>query len=243
MILWQLLLNNPMAGIALLMTIVTLGWCLTSLRVQHNRLDRYLMALLGLIAAYLGLAILRNAGLWQYPGRGLGGALDTTIAAVCLLAVMILRFVTADRHNTKVALRVVEAAQPAPRPSKPLSMATERSVLAVFGIDVHGDINMWHNTAESFFGWRRDEVIGTHRPFIDRPLPETKDSQTAGIPRVLRLTTQNQAELKALVWQMPVPGEPNSLILVLETEESRQFDSIVSHAHAPALRAQVSAPA
>lgn len=227
MFLWHLLQTNPFSGLALAMTLGTLFWCLRLVRRQPTKTDRYLMGLLGLIAMYQGLHIVQNAGFWSLGQKmqNISGAVDMTVAALYLTSTLFLHMSSRERHNTRIQLRVVEANQPAPRPTKPLPVATERSALAVFGIDPTGEVNLWHNSAEDFFGWRRDEVLGSKLPFKE-PLTRTAENVAGTLPQMLRLRTKHHDELDAIVWFMPVPGESNSLVLVLDYRKARGTDPI-----------------
>lgn len=225
MFLWRLLQTNPFAGLALLITLGTLFWCLKLVQRQHTKMDRYLMALLGLIAMYQGLHIVQNAGFWSLGEKmqNINSVVDMTVAALYLVSTLILQISCAERHNTRIQLRVMEANQPAPRPSKPLPSTTERSALAVFGISASGEVNLWHNSSEEFFGCRRDEVLGTRMPFKD-PLTNVSDATSGTLPQMLRLRSKHHDELDAIVWFMPVPGEASSLVLVLDYRKVKRAE-------------------
>jgi len=225
----ELLRTSPMSAIALMLTIATLFWCLRLVRQQHSKVDRYLMGVLGLIAMSQGLQILGNAGFWSLPPqmKSLSGAVEMTIAALYFISTLILQISSQDRHNTRIQLRVVEAIQPAPAPAKhPLQLA-ERTAIAVFGVSERGDVNLWHSSSEDFFGWRKDDVVGTRLPFLDGFQPAKIDDATmTGVPRILRLRTKHEEELDAIVWFMPVPGESSSLVLVLDYRKNHPSDPV-----------------
>ena len=82
---------------------------------------------------------------------------------------------------------------------------------------------MWHNSAEDFFGWRKDDVLGTRLPFCDPHRGDAPDS-LSGLPRMLRLRTRRDEELDAIVWFMAVPGEADSLVLVLDYRKSQHSE-------------------
>ena len=218
-----------MSALALVLTIATLFWCLRLLRWQHSKKDRYLMALLGLIATYQGLQILSKAGFWAMPQKieGFGAAVDMTIAGLYFIATLILQFASADRHNAQLQLRVAEANQSPAHPMRPLPPMPERTALAVFGVDSRGDINLWHSSAEDFFGWRKDDVVGTRLPFCEPYRADAPDS-LSGLPRMLRLRTRRDDELDAIVWFMAVPGESSSLVLVLDYRQSHRSEPVRS---------------
>ncbi len=73
----QLLRANPLMAIALLICLATILWCILLTRRQRNGLDKMLTGLLGLIAIYEALRILKDSGfavLLALPNHGrLGG--------------------------------------------------------------------------------------------------------------------------------------------------------------------------
>ena len=58
----QLLRANPLAALALLICLATILWCILLTRRQRNGLDKILTGLLGLIAIYEALRILKAEG-------------------------------------------------------------------------------------------------------------------------------------------------------------------------------------
>src|SRR5467141_2066570 len=46
----------------------------------------------------------------------------------------------------------------------------EASPLPILSIDRDGLIEIWNHAAEELFGWRRDEVVGTHSPLVPQDL-------------------------------------------------------------------------
>ncbi len=222
MFLWELIKANPVAGCSLLATLATLFWCLRLVRRVHTKMERYMMGILGLIAMYQGLHILETTGFWSWPPKfqGIGGAVDMTVAAMCLVCALILQVASADRHNTKLQLRVVEANQ-APRLVNGLPYFPERAALAVFGVDASGTVNLWHDTCEKFFGWKRSEVLGTRLPFRDG-IP---GSSVVVAPLVLKLRTRQEEQVDVLAWFVPVPGGTGSLVMVLDWRKTKSGEN------------------
>src|SRR5690349_872645 len=97
-------------ALALCMCLATILWCFLLARRQQGRLDRMLTGLLGMIAIYEALRVLKDSGVIRFSGfRPLDGWVDFVIAGTYLLAGFILKYSGSDRANTKVRLRLVEA--------------------------------------------------------------------------------------------------------------------------------------
>jgi PAS domain-containing protein len=220
MFLWALFKTNLLSAIALILALATLAMCLRLLRRQRTSTDRYLMGLVGLIAIYQGLNILRNAGVYSlaHQLQGVSGAVDLALAGMTLVSILILRMAARDRLNTKLQLRVAEATRTPPRPAG--GRLGERSAVAVLGVNADGRINLWHRSSEDFFGWRKEEVLGTRLPF------ET-DAEAGGpevppcSPRKLRLATRFGEILDSHVWLTPAPDGTGNLVVVLDFERVR----------------------
>jgi hypothetical protein len=223
MFLLQLFSSNPMAAVALLLSLATMLWCIRLLRSQHTRMDRYLMSFLGLIALYQGLRILQDNGFWSLGPNlhTISGFADAAIASLYLVSTSIFQISSKDRHNTKLQLRVVEAQHPSLRGTISFTGAGERTALAVMGVDPSGAINLWHTSSEEFFGWRCDEVMGTKLPFKEVIEPAMGAS---GEPQRLKLRTRRNEIMEAIVWFIPVPGGSSSLVLVLDYLKSQRAE-------------------
>jgi hypothetical protein len=221
MFLISLFKTNPIAAVALLCTIVTLYVCMRLVKRQNTKADRYLLGLLGLIAMYQGLRILNTNGFWTLPSTLLpiGSLIEAAVAALCLLAAMMVKLSFRAKRNTEIQLRVVEAGQPAVRPATSMPQIHERTAMAVFGVNAKGEIDLWHNSSEDFFGWRKQEVLGTKLPFREEVIVSDSSS---GVPRMLSLRTKRAEDVEAIVWMMPVPGESSSLVLVLDYRKNKK---------------------
>lgn len=227
MFLISLFKSNPIAAVALLCTIVTLYLCMRLVKRQDNKADRYLLGLLGLIAMYQGLRILNTNGFWVLPSSFLpiGSVIEAAVAALCLIATMMVKLSFRAKRNTEIQLRVVEAGQPAVRPATSMPQIHERTAMAVFGVNASGEIDLWHNSSEEFFGWRKQEVMGTKLPFREEVIVADNGS---GVPRMLSLRTKRLEDVEAIVWIMPVPGESSSLVLVLDYRKNKKAQTAQS---------------
>ena len=96
-------------AIALCLCLLTILWCLRSHRPQQNRLDKVLTGLLGMIAIYEALRVLKDSGIVFHGIRHLDDWSDFLIAGLCMLAAFIVRISSRDRISTRACLRLVEA--------------------------------------------------------------------------------------------------------------------------------------
>jgi PAS domain-containing protein len=165
---------SPLMALALCISLATILWCILLARRQRSGLDKILTGLLGLIAIYEALRILKDSGFIIFPGAPkLEGWADFIIASLSLIAALILRVSSIDRATTKAQLRLVEANE------KPVDLAKVTVVaaselrptlldscpLATIAVDLHGAVTYWNAAAETLTGWTRDEVVGHPLPF------------------------------------------------------------------------------
>lgn len=112
MTIFHVLRVSPFLGLALCVCLVTIAWCLVVLRRGlHYKVDRWLMAFIGLLAVYHGLQILRTAGLLQLAhSQRLDDAVELVVPALYLGAGILLK--TSSRHRVGIMfqLRLAEAA-------------------------------------------------------------------------------------------------------------------------------------
>jgi hypothetical protein len=170
----QLLRANPLMAIALLICLATILWCILLTRRQRNGLDKMLTGLLGSIAVYDALRILKDAGFATFARfRTMEGWVDVISACLYLLAALILKTSSIERAATRVHLRLVEADE------KPLDLSgaviaampelghplMDSSPLAIFAVDAIGAVTYWNAAAESLSGWNRNELVGHELPF------------------------------------------------------------------------------
>jgi hypothetical protein len=170
----QLLRANPLMALALLICLATILWCILLTRRQRNGLDKILTGLLGLIAIYDALRILKDSGFAAFARfRTMEGWVDLISACLYLVAALILKTSSIERSATKVHLRLVEADE------KPVDMTSavmaavpelghpliDSSPLAIFAIDAHGMVTYWNGAAQSLLGWTRNELVGHELPF------------------------------------------------------------------------------
>ena len=169
----QIFQASPLMAIALCVCLGTILWCIMLTRRQQNRLDRALTGLLGLIAIYEALRVLKDSGGGFFWHLRLDGWADFLVATLCLIAAIILKLSSLDRTSTKARLRLVEANEkPAEftRAGLPVSrdlsyLLFDVSPLATFAVDSNEHVIYWNGAAEDLLGWTRGEVLGQRLPF------------------------------------------------------------------------------
>ena len=206
----QLLRANPLMALAFLICLATILWCILLTRRQRNGLDKGLTALLGLIAVYQAVRILRDSGFGPFARfHRLEGWVDLISAVLYLVAAFILKTSSIDRVATKVHLRLVEADEkPAdhsgavyaamPELGHPL---VDSSPLPIFAIDAHGVVTHWNPAAESLLGWTRQELLGHEIPFDPRGPLQAKSGKF----------------VEAAIWTAPIrshQGAPGGTMIV-----------------------------
>ena len=196
MYLAQIFRASPLLGLALCVCLATILWCLLLARRQRSGLDKTLTGLLGMIAVYEAVRILKECGILLIPGiRNLEGWVDFIIAFLYLIAALILKVSSVDRANTKVRLRLVEANEKTMEVGKgatPVALETaawaDASPLATFAVDTNDTVIYWNAAAERLLGWKREEILGQTLPQGD-----------GGV-----LVTRKGREIDAAIWTAPV---------------------------------------
>jgi PAS domain-containing protein len=214
----QIFRASPLMALALCVCLGTIMWCILLARRQQVGLDRLLTALLGLIAIYEALRLLKEAGIILFPGsHKLDGWVDFIIASLYLFAAMILKASSSDRASTKVRLRLVEANEKTMELGK-LGVASALEPSIVFdGSPLATFVIYWNSAAERLFGWNRDEIIGQRLPY------------TGACP----LLDKQGREIEAAVWHAPIrpPNGPvrGTLTIVADSSALRAAGLDVAH--------------
>jgi len=195
----QIFRASPMMALALVMCLATIFWCILLARRQQGRLDRALTGLLGMIAIYEALRVLKDWGVIHLPGyHQLDGWVDFIIAGTYLLAGLILKYSGSDRANTKVRLRLVEANEKTMEVGRAASTPEtthavfDSSPLATFAVDTKGVVIYWNGAAERLLGWKREQMLGQRLPFDGKgPLRNSRGH-----------------DIEAAIWTAPI-NSPN----------------------------------
>ena len=209
MYLIQIFRANPMMALALCMCLATILWCIFLVRRQQARLDRTLTGLLGSIAIYEALRVLKDWGVINFPGlHQLDGWVDFIIAGTYLIAAFILKHSGSDRASTKVRLRLVEANEKTMELGRSAGSTPETthavfdaSPLATFAVDTKGLVIYWNGAAERLMGWKREQVLGQRLPFSNSgPLQNSRGH-----------------EIEAAIWTAPINspnGSPRGMLTI-----------------------------
>jgi PAS domain-containing protein len=191
----QIFRASPLMAIALCLCLLTILWCIRLTGRQQNSLDKLLTGLLGLIAIYQALRVLKDSGLVFHSFQRMYDWSDLLIAGLCLLAAFILKFSSRERISTRACLRLIEANEKVVdlgTGSGTLSQAAhavfDASPLATFAVNTNGAVTYWNEAAEGLLGWKRDEVMGFRLPF-------------AATGPILH---HRGHEIKAAIWTAPI---------------------------------------
>lgn len=234
MYLAQLLRANPPTALALLICLTAILWCILLARRQRNRLDRSLTGLLGLIATYHALRMLKDSGVQAFAHlQTVAAWVDAASASLYLVAASILKASSSDHSATKIHLRLAEAGEkpselsgglftPTPELAHPL---IEASPLAMFALDAQGVVTHCNSAAEGLIGWTRAELVGHELPFHARGPVQSKDGSfveaalwTApvrspnGAPRGTLIIAAGKSALHLAGLELSRPAQPRLVI-------------------------------
>jgi PAS domain-containing protein len=197
-------------ALALLICLATILWCILLTRRQRNGLDKMLTGLLGLIAIYEALRILKDSGFAAFTRfQTMEGWVDLISACLYLVAALILKTSSIDRAATKVHLRLVEADEkPADLSAAVVAAVPEwfhplldSAPLAIFAVDAHGVVTHWNLAAEILTGWTRQQLVGRELPFVPQGPIQTKGGSF----------------VDAAIWTSPIftaQGQPRGTVVI-----------------------------
>ena len=195
-------------ALAFLLCLATILWCILLIRRQRNGLDKVLTGLVGFIAIYQALRVLRDSGFAPFSRfHTLEGWVDLISACLYLVAAFILKTSSTDRAATKVQLRLEEAEEKTMDPAGagiaalPESLLIDSAPLAVLVVDGHGIVIHWNAAAEGLFGWSRHELLGHQLPFDPNGAPQNRSG----------------AFIEAAVWTAPLRalhGQQSGTVIV-----------------------------
>ena len=223
MYLVQIFRASPLMGLALCICLITILWCFLMSKRQQVGLDKILTGVLGLIAVYEAIRVLKDAGVVLFPGiQRLDGWVDFLIASMYLIAALILKVSSSERASTQMRLRLVEANEKTLEPGKGAVLSPPEQVnlldsspLAAFALDVTGAVVYWNASTERLLGWKRDEVLGQPPRCGTGPL-RNKQGQ----------------EFSAAVWTAPVRSSSGAArgTLIIAAEESTLREALPAKA-------------
>ena len=177
----KLLQSHPLNGIALLVALSVIIWCILLLRRVRGLYNRALTGLVGMTAVFQGLRLLQGTGLLPENSRtGLDDMANFLVTAIYLASLFALRGLSREQNTTELALRLAEGNQARPlnhthTPPMPVRVTTtvtddlsrvvlDAAPIPMFAVGLDGNVNYWNHAAEQALGWSRDEVLGQKLP-------------------------------------------------------------------------------
>ncbi len=114
MFLWHIFRIKPFAALSILFCLANILACfLLERRRAQQRTDRFLIGVLGLLSIYQAMRILESAGIVSIPvGASMDDAIELSIAAFYLIAVLMLRLSYVNHLEAESAIRLAQAAPP-----------------------------------------------------------------------------------------------------------------------------------
>jgi PAS domain S-box-containing protein len=219
----KILRSHPTDGIALLMALAVIVWCLFLLRRVRGTYNRTLTGLVGMTAVFQGLRLLIGAGLLPASSKtSFDSTVNILIPLVYLASLFALRGLHREKSTTEMALRLAEGNQALPLSnrlphlrSRATIGATEslsRTVLDVtpipmFAVGLDGNVNYWNRAAEQTLGWTRDEVLGQKLPRLVLQ-PEDNFSSLEG---PIRLVRKDGASVDQSIRSVPIRDSRGAL--------------------------------
>jgi hypothetical protein len=112
--LWRVFLVKPFAALSIVVCLATILSCvLLERRHPHQRSDRFLIGVLGLLSVYQGLRILQGIGILTISiGTKMDDAIELAITAFYLMAALVLRLSMNSHLDAVLAMRLARAEPP-----------------------------------------------------------------------------------------------------------------------------------
>jgi PAS domain S-box-containing protein len=179
---FKLLQSHPLNGIALLVALSVIVWCILLLRRVRGLYNRTLTGLVGMTAVFQGLRLLQGTGLLPEGSRtNLDDFVNLLVTGIYLASLFALRGLSRESNTNAMALRLAESnqAKPLQHPHvAPISMrmapaaggddlsrvVLDAAPIPMFAVGLDGNVNYWNRAAEQALGWSRDEVMGQKLP-------------------------------------------------------------------------------
>ena len=152
----QLFLIDPFAGIAVLLCLATIYWCIRVIRRHQGGIDRFLLGLLGVIAVCQALRMLKDLGVWTASDslHRIDGFANITTAGLYVIGALLLEISSKDRASALGHLRLVEA-----KPGNASNSQEAPGAVLVLGSD--GRVVSCNHAAEMLLGRQRVSLVGT----------------------------------------------------------------------------------
>jgi PAS domain-containing protein len=185
----RLLGHAPLSGTAVLLCLTTIGWCIRVVRKRQKGTDRFLLALLGLVAISEGLRILREVGAWTTTDlfRRLDDVANFSTAALYLVAVLLMELSSRNRITAEVGLRLLQGT------ANPLGFAgpPEERPLIILASD--GCVAECNAAAARTLGWQQKHVIGRRFTLEDPKTVDAKECVQSVTAAVASLPSASQS--------------------------------------------------
>lgn len=152
----QIFLIDPFAGIAVLLCLATIYWCIRVIKRRQGGIDRFLLGLLGVISVCQALRMLTDHGVLNAsdPFHRLNEFANIATAGLYMIVALLLEISSKDRASALAHLRLVEA-----KPGNASNSQEASGAMLVLGSD--GRIVGCNHAAEMLLGRQRDNLIGT----------------------------------------------------------------------------------
>jgi PAS domain S-box-containing protein len=189
---FKLLQSHPLNGIALLVALCVIVWCIFLLRKVRGLHNRTLTGLVGMTAVFQGLRLLQGTGLLPEGSRtNLDDFVNLLVTGIYLASLFALRGLSRESTTNAMALRLAESNQAKPlqhphvapislRPVRPNAtlagsgsssggddlsrVVLDAAPIPMFAVGLDGNVNYWNRAAEQALGWSKDEVMGQKLP-------------------------------------------------------------------------------
>jgi PAS domain-containing protein len=165
--------TDPLAGLAVLLYLATIWWCIWVIRRRQRGTDRLLLGLLGLIAFSQSLGVFRDLGILEssLPFHRLDDFVNLAIGGLYLIGALLLEISSRDRISAAVGLRLAQA-----NPGNATRLYT-KPPNAVLVLASDGFIVQCNPAAENVLGRKRSAIIGA-KPIFEcaKPLSTVEPS-------------------------------------------------------------------
>jgi PAS domain S-box-containing protein len=228
----QLLQFHPLNGIALLISLAVIVWCLHIVRHVRPKSSRLMVGLVGMTAVIQGFRLLLGVSAIETGERvsAWNDASNLVAALVYLASLAAVKSMSMAQRKTEVALRLAEGNQALPltlrqQQQQQLAAATavhdvakvvlDATPVPMFAVSLDGNVSCWNRAAERALGWSSAEVLGQRLPNLLMYSSEEHTNLPAG---TLRLVRKDGAPLERPAHSVPIrdaKGAVNGILTVL----------------------------
>lgn len=225
---FHLLRSHPLNGMALVVSIAVMVWCLFMVRRVQTRTDRMLTGLIGLTAVFHSLRLLAGSGFFLQTSRPtLDDIFNIFFTAISPAVLWYLKKVSSEYLAMRFAVRLAESDQSTPpyfgriqhgviqrRPfTEPSNSLFDAMPMAMFAVSLDGNVSCWNRAAEKTLGWSRDEVLGHKLPNM------VLEPQADGNMGCIRLLRKNGEPVQSEFRSVPIRdarGSVNGILTIVQ---------------------------